>query len=92
MKNQKGQEQLEFKQLQTNKLFVTIEEASEYLDLKISTLYSYTHNRTIPFCKPRRKIYFKIEDLDKFVLGNGSYYKSQEQIEAEAIEHLVVTS
>ena len=64
--------------------FMTIEEASEYLGLKKATLYSYTHNRTIPFFKPRGKIYFKIEDLDNFVLDESVYYKSRAEIEAEA--------
>jgi excisionase family DNA binding protein len=77
---------------ENQKKFLTIEEASEYLGLKKATLYSYTHNRTIPFHKPRRKIYFKIEDLNNFVLDESSYYKSQTEIDAEAIKHTVVSS
>ena len=73
--------------------YLTIKEASEYLKLKTSTLYSYTHKRVIPFYKLRgRKIYFLKEDLDNFIMGDNelNLVKSQKQIEAEAIEKLII--
>jgi len=67
--------------------FLTLEEASDYLGLKKSTLYLYTHKRVIPFYKPRgRKVYFKISDLNNF-LEQGRV-KTQEEIEQEATNKL----
>lgn len=74
------------------KSFISLDEASVYLGIKKSTLYSYTHNRIIPFYKPRRKIYFKIEDLDNFVLNETNHCKSTTEIEAEALNHHLANS
>jgi len=52
------------------KPFLTIQEASEYLGISRNTLYGYTSKGIIPFYKLRnRKIYFRIIDLNKFVLA-----------------------
>jgi excisionase family DNA binding protein len=72
--------------------FITVEDASTYLGIKKSTLYSYTHKRMIPFFKPSHKIYFRIEDLNSFVMNEDCYFKSQEQIEVEALKLQVVSS
>jgi excisionase family DNA binding protein len=74
------------------KSFMTIQETAEYLGIKVSTVYNYTHRRIIPFYKPRRKIYFKIKDLDNFILNEENHYKSESEIEAEALQHIVRTS
>ena len=50
----------------TDKLF-NVKEAAEYLDIAPQTLYGYTSNRTIPFIKKGKKLYFRKTDLDKWL-------------------------
>ena len=89
MKNQKTPEQLETNH-QIRRPFINLKDASTYLGLSKSTLYSYTHKRVIPFYKLRgRKVYFKIEDLDNFILNETNLCKSQEEIENEALNHII---
>ncbi len=53
------------------KEFLTIDEAADFLSLKKSTIYSYTHKKIIKHYKPTgRKLYFKLQDLEKFILEN----------------------
>jgi excisionase family DNA binding protein len=49
-----------------DKLF-NVREASEYLDIAPQTLYGYTSNRTIPFIKKGKKLYFRKCDLDEWL-------------------------
>ncbi len=70
--------------LHTQKIFLTTEEAAEYLGIAKITLYTYTSKRVIPFYKTRRKIYFKIEDLENYVLNSENRVKSAEEIDQEA--------
>jgi excisionase family DNA binding protein len=46
-----------------NKLF-SVKEASNFLNLAPQTLYGFTSNRTIPFIKRGKKLYFKKFDLE----------------------------
>ncbi|MCK5050635.1 MAG: helix-turn-helix domain-containing protein [Candidatus Cloacimonetes bacterium] len=70
--------------------FLSLQEASEYLKLKPSTLYSYTHKRVIPFYKLRgRKIYFRKEDLDNFIMNDMNLVKSKKQITSDALTNIV---
>jgi len=50
----------------SDKLF-NVKEAAEYLDIAPQTLYGYTSNRTIPFIKKGKKLYFRKSDLDKWL-------------------------
>ena len=54
--NQSGHEQ-----------FLTIKEASSFLNLAPQTLYGYTSNRSIPFIKKGKKLYFRKSDLDNWL-------------------------
>lgn len=45
----------------------TINEAAQYLNLARQTLYGFTSNRTIPFIKKGKKLYFKKSDLEKWL-------------------------
>lgn len=72
---------------QTSKSFLTTEEAAAYLGIAMPTLYSYTSRRIIPHYKTRRKIYFKQEDLDQYVINSENRVKSTEEIEQEAIRY-----
>jgi excisionase family DNA binding protein len=52
------------------KPFLTIQETSEYLGVSKNTLYGYTSKGILPFYKLRnRKLYFRISDLNRFVLS-----------------------
>jgi len=52
------------------KPFLSIDEASEYLGISKNSLYGYTSKGILPFYKMQgRRIYFKIEDIDEFVLN-----------------------
>ena len=50
----------------SDKLF-NVKEAAQYLDIAPQTLYGYTSNRTIPFIKKGKKLYFRKSDLDKWL-------------------------
>ncbi|QNA46129.1 helix-turn-helix domain-containing protein [Lacibacter sediminis] len=47
----------------SNKLF-SVREAAIFLNLAPQTLYGFTSNRTIPFIKKGKKLYFKQSDLE----------------------------
>ena len=49
------------------KKWLSISEASEYLGLKVSTIYHYTHKKRIPCYKVGRILRFKTSELDDFI-------------------------
>ncbi len=70
--------------------FISISEASDYLQLPKATLYSYTSRGIIPYHKLNdRRVYFSIEDLNEFILNKKNRYKSNSEIEAEAATRVV---
>jgi hypothetical protein len=63
--------------------FLDFEEALEYLKISKSTLAKYNMKNLIPRTKPNgRKVYYKITDLNNFLLRNP--IKSEEQLERTA--------
>ncbi len=46
---------------------LSIEQASEYLNLATQTIYGYTSRRAIPFYKPYKKVYFLKSELEEWV-------------------------
>ena len=65
-----------------NKHFLSFKEALKYLNVSDSFLYKMTSARKITFFKPSGKlIYFKKEDLDKWLLQNK--IKSVEETEQD---------
>jgi len=77
--------------IEKHKPFLNIDQASNYLGIPQNTLYGYTSKGIIPFYKLQgRRLYFKIEDLDKFVLNSKNRYSSQEEIEEKAATKIVV--
>ena len=52
--------------LDTGKL-LSVTEAANFLNLAPQTLYGFTSNRTIPFIKKGKKLYFKKEDLEAWL-------------------------
>jgi excisionase family DNA binding protein len=46
---------------------MSIEEAAEYLGLKVATIYKYTSSRRLPFVKIGSRVLFTREKLEEFV-------------------------
>lgn len=46
---------------------LTVQQAAVFLKLSVPTLYGFTHNATIPFCKKGKRLYFSKEDLSSWV-------------------------
>lgn len=81
---------LEKQSLQQNE-FLTLKEASEYLQLSKSCLYKMTSKKEIPFYAPGgKKIYFKREELNHWILN--SRVSSANDIGLEAESYLSRTS
>lgn len=57
--------------------FFTLNKASEYLNLAPQTLYGFTSNRTIPFFKKGKKLYFQKSDLDKWLAEGRKFTKDE---------------
>jgi excisionase family DNA binding protein len=49
------------------KKFLTIDELSQYLGIKKSTLYAKVERREIPFYRVGRLIFFKKDEIDAFM-------------------------
>ena len=47
--------------------YMNIEEAADYIDRPKSYLYGQTHKNQISHIKKGRKLYFRKDDLDKFL-------------------------
>lgn len=50
-----------------NELVMKSPELCRYLKMKISTLYQLTHKHKIPFNKKGKTMYFKKEEIDKWI-------------------------
>lgn len=69
--------------------FLSLAEACEYLNLSRHTLYSYVKKELLPFFKlQNRRLYFRISDLNNFILNKKNYNMSQEQIEQIALDEI----
>jgi len=63
--------------IDNKKPFLSIDEASQYLGISKNTLYGYTSKGILPFYKMQgRKIYFRIRDIDEFVLNENNKVKN----------------
>jgi len=58
--------------------FFSLSEAAKFLQLAKQTLYSFTSQRTIPFIKRGKKLYFRKSDLEKWL--NEGRKKSKDEI------------
>lgn len=61
----------------SKKRFLDVKEASEYLGLAESTLYTMASERRIPFTKMGRRLKFDRVQLDKWILSNSVSPRSQ---------------
>lgn len=53
------------------KKYLSAEEAADYLNMSLGTLYRHTMNQTIRFHRFSRKLYFLQKDLDHFITGQS---------------------
>ena len=60
---------------------LTLDEAAAYMRISKKTVYSYTHQRRIPFIKIGRRVNFRQDELDKW-MNNGSTPEATKKIEA----------
>ena len=66
--------------------FLTIDQASELLNLAKPTIYTLTHKSKIPFIKKGKKLYFKKSDLIEWL--NAGRRLTRTEIEEEADDFL----
>lgn len=52
------------------KPFMTMDEASAYTGIPKNTLYQYTSENRLPFHKNGKRVFFKVTDLNRFVLND----------------------
>jgi len=72
----------------TQKTFLDVNEASEFLGISKSHLYKHTHQRTLKFYKPNgSKLYFKLSDLEAFILSGE--VKTVDEIDREANKRMI---
>ncbi len=62
---------------------LNIKEASEYLNIPVSTLYSYIQKKKVPFTRLNGKILFIPADLDNFLEINKQVSKKEEILKAK---------
>lgn len=66
-----------------NKTVLTIDEAAQYCGLSKRYLYKLTSGRQIPYYKQKRKVYFKKDELDEWLLKDR--IQTEEELESQAI-------
>jgi excisionase family DNA binding protein len=64
-----------------------IKQASDYLHLKINTLYEKTSEKTIPHFKKGNKLYFRSSELKSWV--ERGKVKTREEIQGEAASYVL---
>jgi excisionase family DNA binding protein len=74
------------KQTESDSEFLNITQASEYLFIAIQTIYGLTASRKIPHYKTGKRLYFKRQELDDYILENR--IATLEEIENKATEWL----
>jgi len=67
---------------------LNLKEASHYLGVSTSCIYKMTSQRRIPFYRPGgKRLYFKREDLDQWMLSNR--VEAESDIERRADAYLI---
>ena len=66
---------------------MSIKELSEYINLSVSTLYGLTSKRLIPCSKKGKRLYFRKDEILKWV--NEGKRKTVEEIEKEAENYII---
>lgn len=68
------------------KIVLNFDEACKYIDVSASHLYKLTSARQIPhFCPQGKKLYFKREELDEWLLRNrqSTSQEAEQQVDEE---------
>lgn len=76
--------------LQRNKLLqepdadelLSIQQAAVFLKLSVPTLYGFTHNASIPFCKKGKRLYFSKTELSNWI--KTGRHKTKDEIALDA--------
>ncbi len=62
----------------SDKNILSVREACLFMDISKSFMYKLTHGRLLPYsCPNGKKIYFKKEDLEAWMLGNRQVSKDE---------------
>ena len=69
------------------KPYLSLEDAAIYLSYKKSTLHQFTSLKLIPHYKVRRRILFKITELDEWIEKHR--VKSAAEVEKEALSIII---
>ncbi|NLN95174.1 MAG: helix-turn-helix domain-containing protein [Bacteroidales bacterium] len=64
--------------------FLTIQEAAEFLNLTVPTLYSKVHKRQIPVMKQGKRLYFSSTELMEYLKAGRKKTNAEIELEAEA--------
>lgn len=72
-------------QSEADRLF-TIQQAAEFLNLSVPTLYTKVHNAEIPVCKKSKRLYFSKQELTDWVKAGRK--KTTSEIAAEAEQYV----
>ena len=71
--------------IEENKPFLTLTDVCSLTGLSSSTIYSYVSLGKISYYKPAGKqIYFKYDDVVKFIMNEKHYYKSKSALISDA--------
>lgn len=55
----------------------------KYLKIKLSTLYQLTHKKEIPFNKKGKTMFFKKDEIDKWITEGHQETKTEQNLERE---------
>jgi excisionase family DNA binding protein len=70
------------------KSVLNLSEASRYLNISESHIYKLTSTRQIPhFCPQGKKLYFKREELDEWLMRNRQ--AATDEIERQAADYVI---
>lgn len=78
-----AQSQIEIK---PKSVYFSVNEAADYVQLAVQTIYQLTSSRSIPFIKKGKKLYFLQESLDLWLLEGKR--KSKNELIKEANEKM----
>ncbi len=80
-----NQNKLEALLLLKDRPHLSFEQAVEYLCIPAGTLRTYCSKKLLPYYRiNQRRVYFKVDDLNKFVCNELNRQKSEEEIREEA--------
>ncbi len=65
---------------------LTVQQAAEFLNLSVPTIYGYVQKQEIPVCKRSKRLYFSKQQLTEWIKSGRK--KTVAEIEAEAEKYL----